>query len=156
MARSGTYREGKFVDVGAGFLQQAKEEGRQNEFKLKWIKLFLRKFPHRAPCLTKAQRQDWRRYKAAGLEYRRIKPIREYLDTLLRDMDWQTYAWRKYTPKIHWTEWVSLAADERDQLNEVIHDDFCNTQYDCHLKSLDVLFGVPGSCKELAIEITDD
>lgn len=34
--------------------------------------------------------------------------------------------------------------------------DFCMTQEDCRFKTLDQLFGVPGSSEELAIEVCDD
>ena len=42
---------------------------------------------------------------------------RLFLQKILKDMAWQTYAWHKYTPKCHWTEWIALDPAERDRVS---------------------------------------
>ncbi|KAJ2913007.1 hypothetical protein MD484_g7407, partial [Candolleomyces efflorescens] len=126
MQRIGSTSENRFVDVGAAFLEQARREGLSDKFKVAWVILFSNTFPHRAPL---------------------------FIQKLLKDMAWQTFAWGKTIPKLHWTEWCTLAPEERDWITDQIFYEYKQGQRGLVKKSTDELFGVPGSCKELAIDV---
>ena len=69
MPRSGNFSECQFIDVGAGFLRQARLEGSQQEYLYQWTKMFYRKFPWRKPRrLTPEQTEEYERRKAAGIK----------------------------------------------------------------------------------------
>ncbi|KAJ2911804.1 hypothetical protein MD484_g8610, partial [Candolleomyces efflorescens] len=155
MARAGTFEECMFVDVSAGFAEQARRERRLVQFRKAWIKIYVEKFPHRGfRRLTPAQRAHRQMRREEGLPVRSDKSW-VFMKKILKDMAWQTYAWHKYTPKCHWTEWIALDPAERDRVSKDVLFDFWDTQDECKLKSTDQLFGVPGSSKELAIVIDD-
>ncbi|KAJ2912603.1 hypothetical protein MD484_g7822, partial [Candolleomyces efflorescens] len=156
MQRLGTDSENKFVDVSAAFLEQSRKEGLSREFKVVWFRVFVQTFPSRAlRPITPDERVEIQRRKREGLPDGHLDPAWIFMKLLWKEMAWQTYAWRKHSPGIHWTQWCSQSLERRNETTDRIHEQFLRMQRELLTKSTDELFGLPGSCRELAIELDD-
>ncbi|KAJ2917668.1 hypothetical protein MD484_g2717, partial [Candolleomyces efflorescens] len=161
MTRTGTAEERKFADVAAVFYKQAMLDGAQDQFLRAFMKIFFRKFPERAPsAFTEAQIAEARRCRRAGIPFEPDRTCRDpafdYVRLIVKDMDWQCHAWSKYTIKMDWKEWISLSDRSRDSISDLIYTKYRRWQRELKTKSLDALFGVPGSCVEHAIVVDGD